>query len=100
MDDEPKGQGSAQGDVASLARWRETTRARAVAASPEPANGDRLAPAVALLLLLRGKGREEILVRLREARSRRAMPAPVTPKRAEAAVAVMSGEVELLFASS
>lgn len=41
-----------------------------------------------LLLLLRGKGREEILVRLREARSRRAMPAPAAPKRAEATVAV------------
>ena len=41
-----------------------------------------------LLLLLRGKGRDEILARLREARSRRAMPAPAAPRRAEASVAV------------
>ncbi len=41
-----------------------------------------------LLLLLRGKGRDEILARLRDARSRRTMPAPVAPRRAETAVAV------------
>ncbi len=41
-----------------------------------------------LLLLLRGKGRDEILARLRDARSRRTMPAPVAPRRAESAVVV------------
>ncbi len=41
-----------------------------------------------LLLLLRGRGRDEILSRLREARSRRAMPLPAAPKRVESSVAV------------
>ena len=42
-----------------------------------------------LLLLLRGKGRDEILARLREARARRTLPAATAaPKRAEAAVAI------------
>lgn len=42
-----------------------------------------------LLLLLRGKGRDEILARLREARARRALPAAAAaPKRAVAAVAI------------
>jgi uncharacterized Zn finger protein len=42
-----------------------------------------------LLLLLRGKGRDEILARLREARARRALPAAApSPKRAVAAVAI------------
>lgn len=41
-----------------------------------------------LLLLLRGKGREEILARLREARAQRTMPAPAAPRRAVAPVVV------------
>ncbi len=42
-----------------------------------------------LLLLLRGRGREEILIRLREARSRRTLPsAPAAPKRTVASVAI------------
>jgi uncharacterized Zn finger protein len=42
-----------------------------------------------LLLLLRGKGREDVLSRLREARSRRTLPpAPAAPKKAVAAAAV------------
>ena len=41
-----------------------------------------------LLLLLRGKGREEVLSRLREARARRTLPAPSAPRRAQAAQAV------------
>ncbi len=39
-----------------------------------------------LLLLLRGRGRDEILSRLRDARSRRLPSAPSAPKRSEAAV--------------
>ncbi|MFN7986236.1 MAG: hypothetical protein U0529_02110 [Thermoanaerobaculia bacterium] len=40
-----------------------------------------------LILLLRGKGRDEVLARLRDARARRALPAaaPSAPKRAETA---------------
>lgn len=38
-----------------------------------------------LLLLLRGKGRDEVLARLREARAKRTLPAAVSPRRAEAA---------------
>ena len=38
-----------------------------------------------LLLLLRGKGRDEVLARLREARARRVLPAPAAPRRAESA---------------
>lgn len=41
-----------------------------------------------LLLLLRGKGRDEILARLREARARRTAPVVAAPKRAEASVVV------------
>jgi uncharacterized Zn finger protein len=41
-----------------------------------------------LLLLLRGKGRDEVLSRLREARARRALPAASAPRRAEAALTV------------
>jgi uncharacterized Zn finger protein len=38
-----------------------------------------------LVLLLRGKGRDEVLGRLRDARSRRALAAPAPPRRAETA---------------
>lgn len=41
-----------------------------------------------LLLLLRGRGREEVLSRLREARARRALPAAAPPRRSEAAASV------------
>jgi uncharacterized Zn finger protein len=41
-----------------------------------------------LLLLLRGKGRDEVLSRLREARSRRAVQAPAAPRRPQAVAAV------------
>lgn len=37
-----------------------------------------------LLLLLRGKGRDEVLARLREARAKRALPVAAAPKRPEA----------------
>lgn len=42
-----------------------------------------------LLLLLRGRGRDEILSRLREARARRVAPAPAAPKRVEAAAVAL-----------
>lgn len=58
------------------------------AAAVHVALADRFDRDPFLLLLLRGRGRDEVLARLREARAKRALPPPAAPRRAEAAVAV------------
>lgn len=52
------------------------------AAAVHVALADRFDRDPFLLLLLRGKGRDEVLARLREARARRTLPAPLSPRAA------------------